>query len=117
MKFALIDRGKVSQISSEKFPIAKPFFWVECDGSTEENFLYDNKSKKFINPENNISIQEKIQSTKSRALSLLKTTAWTQIEFSVTPDKKLEWRDYRKKIYDIYLSEEPSPIWPKPPTI
>lgn len=41
--FALIFEKKVTEISQEKFPVAKPMQWVECDETVKVGWFYVNK--------------------------------------------------------------------------
>jgi hypothetical protein len=38
---ALIAQGIVAQIEAQEFPVALPFFWVECDETAQTGWVYN----------------------------------------------------------------------------
>ena len=74
-------------------------------------YIWNNKVNAWIDPR---SKDEKLVAIRKERNALLLACDWTQLEDAdLTPAKKLEWKEYRRKLKDI---TKLSPVvWPKAP--
>ena len=74
-------------------------------------YIWNNKVNAWIDPR---SKDEKMAAIRKERNALLLACDWTQLEDAdLTPAKKLEWKEYRRKLKDI---TKLSPVvWPQAP--
>ena len=74
-------------------------------------YIWNNKVNAWIDPR---SKDEKLVAIRKERNALLLACDWTQLaDADLTPAKKLEWKEYRRKLKDI---TKLSPVvWPKAP--
>lgn len=113
-KALIIEDGVVAQVENESFPIAPPYYWVDCpDDIVAHRFHY--RDGIFIpDPEPAPSPPDE-NMILSRRNELLVASDWTQLPD--TPTDKQAWATYRQELRDIPSQPGfPTDVkWPKRP--
>ena len=117
-----------SLVKSSQFPVGIDYYLCESTDNVNDFYIKNNKLVKkppkpdgpavwntkvnaWLDPR---SKDEKLAQIRKERNALLVACDWTQLEDAdLTPEKKLEWKEYRRKLKDI---TKLSPVvWPKAP--
>lgn len=117
-----------SMVKSSQIPTGIPYFKCKSEdnvndfyvqdrklyrkpASPDPSFIWDVKTNKWVDPYDK---EERLALLRKKRNQMLRDSDWTQLaDVDLTPEKILEWKEYRRRLKDITKLD--AVVWPKEP--
>lgn len=117
-----------SMVKSSQLPKGIPYFKCKSEdnvndfyvqdrklyrkpASPDSSFVWDIETNKWVDPYDK---EERLALLRKKRNQMLRDSDWTQLaDVDLTPEKILEWKEYRRRLKDITKLD--AVVWPKEP--